>query len=24
MVYKSLFVPNQILGPDGVWRDFRK
>lgn len=24
MVYKSLFVPNQILGPDGIWRDFRK
>jgi arginine-tRNA-protein transferase len=24
MVYKSLFVPNQILGPDGDWHDFRQ
>ena len=24
MEYKSLFLPNQILGPDGAWHDFRK
>jgi arginine-tRNA-protein transferase len=24
LAYKGLFVPNQIRGPDGVWRDFRK
>jgi arginine-tRNA-protein transferase len=23
MTYKSCFVPNQILGPDGSWQDFR-
>lgn len=23
MMYKSRFVPNQILGPDGRWEDFR-
>ena len=24
MSYKTRFVPNQLRGPDGVWRDFRK
>ncbi len=24
MAYKPRFVPNQLLGPDGNWRDFRK
>ena len=24
LAYKALFAPNQIRGPDGVWRDFRK
>lgn len=23
MLYKSHFVPNQVLGPDGDWHDFR-
>jgi arginine-tRNA-protein transferase len=23
MIYKSNFVPNQVLGPDGKWHDFR-
>ena len=23
MEYKTHFVPNQLRGPDGVWRDFR-
>ena len=23
MSYKPLFVPNQILGSDGLWHDFR-
>src|SRR5262249_24096764 len=22
MMYKARFVPNQVLGPDGSWRDF--
>lgn len=24
MVYKADYVPNQLLGPDGEWRDFRQ
>jgi len=24
LAYKATYAPNQILGPDGVWRDFRK
>src|SRR5260370_30378084 len=24
LAYKCLYVPNQILGPDGSWRDFRQ
>lgn len=24
MEYKARFVPNQILGPDGQWREYRK
>lgn len=23
MVYKARFVPNEVLGPDGQWREFR-
>jgi len=23
MIYKADYVPNQLLGPDGAWRDFR-
>jgi arginine-tRNA-protein transferase len=23
LAYKGQFVPNQIRGPDGSWRDFR-
>jgi arginine-tRNA-protein transferase len=23
LCYKANFTPNQVLGPDGVWRDFR-
>jgi leucyl-tRNA---protein transferase len=23
MMYKSRFVPNQVLGPDGCWHDFK-
>ena len=24
LAYKCTYAPNQILGPDGLWRDFRK